>query len=128
MKILKWVGIALAVVVAIVFFAARQGAQEQQRMRVALQMTSNYVGMTEGELHGLGDRLSKETKGTIGQAREVVFWMVCSGQFSRNTIEPSGKAALDLVTVKGMSEKEAVATLIAIVDPKLTDPFLACPK
>jgi len=127
-KALKWVAIIVAVLVGVVLFAARQGASDQRRMQAALHLTGNYAGMTEGQLYELGTRISKEGVGTIGEAREVIFWLVCSGRFSSATIEPAAKVALRLVSVQGLSEKDAVARLISMTGSSTPDPFFACPK
>lgn len=128
MNALKWFAVVVVVLVGVVIFAAKQGASDQRRMQAALQLTNNYAGMTEGQLYELGTSISKDGVGTIGEAREVIFWLVCSGKFSYDAIEPSAKAALHLVSIQGLSEKEAVARLIAMSDPSSPDPFMACPK
>jgi phage-related minor tail protein len=127
-KILKWLGIVVVGLAVIIVVVAMQGAGDQRRMQSALQLTGGYVGMTEGQLYELGTSISKNGVGTIGEAREVIFWLVCSGRFSSATIEPSAKAALGLVSAQGLSEKEAVTTLIKMVDPSARAPLDGCPK
>ena len=128
MKLLKWIGVIAIVVVAVFILLARQGASDQRRMQLALQLTGGYVGMTEGQIHDLGTRISQGGVGTIGEAREVLFWLVCSGRFSSVTVEPAAKAALRLVSVQGLSEKEAVLRLLPLTGSRTTEPFSACPK
>ena len=128
MKVLKWLSLIAVIAIAVVIFAARQGASDQRRMQAALQLTGNYVGMTEGQIYELGTRLSKDGVGTIGEAREVLFWLVCSGKFSAVTVEPAAKAALRLVSIQRLNEKEAVARLVSIAGTPANDAFMACPK
>ena len=120
--------VLFAIAVVVVFMvAANQGKKEQDRMRSALTLTGNYVGMTEGQIYELGTAISREGTGTIGEAREILFWLVCSGKFSREAVEPSARAALRLVAAKGVSPKQAVADLAATTGAG-SDPFMVCPK
>ena len=112
-------------VVAGVLTAAYQGHQDQKRMQNALILTGNYVGMTEGRIYELGNTISKDGVGTIGDAREVLFWLVCSGRFSSETVEPSAHLALRLVELRGITPKEAVRQIAVMTGSG--DPFVACP-
>ena len=127
MKKLKWVAIIIVCAAGIVAFAAKQGADDQRRLRTAIVMTGNYAGMTEGQLNELVTSVANEDIGTVGQSREVVFWLVCSGRFSYTTMEPSAKAALHLISAKGVSEKDAFTILIKIIDPSARAPLDGCP-
>jgi phage-related minor tail protein len=129
MKALKWIGGILLLVFAVVAIAAWQGRSEQRRMQNALLMTGHYVGMSEGQLFALGTKIADEGDGTIGEAREVIFWLVCSGRISHENIEQASRTALRLMTVQHLSEKEAVARLLYMIgEVDSIDPFIACPK
>ncbi|KQZ39667.1 phage tail length tape measure family protein [Duganella sp. Root1480D1] len=129
MKIAKWIGGLLLLAFTVVVFAAWQGRTEQRRLQNALIMTGNYVGMTEGQLHLLGSKIADEGVGTIGEAHEVIFWLVCSGRISNENIENATRTALRLMTSQDLNEKEAVARLLYIIGEANTiDPFMACPR
>lgn len=121
-KALKWIAVLVAIGVAVVFFAARQGASDQRRMQAALQLTGNYVGMTEAQISELGTRLGQGGRGTVGEAREVLFRLACSGRFASAMVESAARAALALVSARGISEKEAVARLVPATRTSSGDP------
>lgn len=121
------VACAVVVAAAAVFsFAVWQGHDEDRKLQAALQLTGGAVGLTRGQIYQLGDKLADEGLGTIGDAREVLFWVVCSARFTGATAEATARAALRLVDVQRLSPQEAVGRLASMAGPG--DPFLACPR
>jgi hypothetical protein len=84
--------------------------------------------MTEHQLEELAIDIEKTGRGTIGDAQDVIFWMVCSGRFGPRSMEEGAKAAFKLMSVTGKSSKEAVAYIIGLTERSLSDPFALCPK
>lgn len=121
------VACAVVVAAAAVFsFAVWQGREDDRRLQEALQLTGGAVGMTRGQIYQLGDKLAAEGFGTIGDAREVLFWIVCSARFTGAAAEAAARAALRLVEVQRLSPQEAVGRLAPMAGAG--DPFTACPR
>ena len=127
MKIVAWI-VVIFLLAGGFFYLAGEGIDDQRRMRDALRITGNAAGMSEGDIHALGDRLANDGAGTIGDARDVLFLVVCSGYFPRPTVESAARAALGLMRVYGKSARQAVTELVPLSRERLGDPFVACPK
>ncbi|PXX37823.1 phage tail length tape measure family protein [Undibacterium pigrum] len=128
MKAWKWGSIIIVCAVGIVAFAAKQGADDQRRLRTALAMTGGYAGMTEGQVNELITSVSNKGIGTVGQTREVAFWLICSGRVTYKDMEPLTQSALHLMSAEKISERAAVTTIIKMLDPSAGAALDRCPK
>lgn len=114
------VGIIAATVVTAGFaFAAHQGAEEMHVMDRALASTSNFAGMTRGDLRTLAAEMTYFGNTTIGQAKDIVTQMAASGQIGASAFAGAANVVARYAQITGQSAEEATPKLIKLFSDPL---------
>jgi hypothetical protein len=99
-------GVGLAVAFVVVFFVGRTESRH-------LTEVAPRVGMSYDDLMAMGPRVASQTGVTLGSSRRVVYLLACSGQANKSTIESQALQAGTLAKQKRLSDREAVAAVLA---------------
>jgi phage-related minor tail protein len=105
--ILGPLGLAIGAVgtgVAILGLAAVKGAEEQNKLNLALAMTGNYAGTTVEGLEQIA-HAATSMGGTIGEAKEVVAQLAETGKFTSGQILNIATAVVELGHAGGDTSK-----------------------
>lgn len=108
-------GVALAtlgvVALSVVAIAAVQGRKEGE----ALQRVAPRAAMTYGALLELGPEIQRTSGATIGEAREVVYLVACSGlMVGAENVKAASRAAAAMVRARGLAERQAVEFVLSM--------------
>ena len=107
-------------------YVKQQEHQAKERLNAALVLSNRHIGMTPEELTQLAEQMGDKPIG-LTQAREAIFWIVCSGRFSRSDV-PEKLPEIQLLIEHGASPKDAVLGTILGTDHADQDPFARCPQ
>lgn len=86
--------------------------REAGRLHRVLACDEGHIGMTETQVRALRDVLADRGEGSVGETGEVLVWLAASGKVAGAQVEPSAKAALGLVHLKGVGAREAVEEVL----------------
>jgi lambda family phage tail tape measure protein len=101
--------------IGVLAVAAHQGAQEQERLTVALTMTGNAAGATAGSLIDLS-RAAGDVAGNLSGAKEAVAKLAESGRFTQGEMNNIGTAAAEMSRVTGQNIDKIVAEFVKLAD------------
>jgi hypothetical protein len=99
-------GVGLAVAFVVVFFIGRTESRH-------LTEVAPRVGMSYDDLMAMGPRVASQTGVTLGSSRRVVYLLACSGHANKATIESQALQAGTLAKQQRLSDREAVAAVLA---------------
>jgi hypothetical protein len=99
-------GLGLSVAFVVVFFSSRVETH-------ALTDVAPRAGLTAEDLVAMGPRVAAQTGATLGSARRVIYLLACSGKASARTLESHANMAGNLARSQRLSDREAVASVLA---------------
>jgi lambda family phage tail tape measure protein len=106
---------ATVAAVGLLGLAAHQGAQEQERLTVALAMSGNAAGATAGSLIDLS-RAAGEVSGNLSGAKEAIAKLTESGRFTESQMNSIGTAAAEMARVTGQNVDKIVGEFVKLAD------------
>lgn len=107
---------AVAAAAGVMAVAFVQGHTEVKEMNRALAITSNYSGMTRGDMIALAGTMSETGAMTIGTAKSIVTTLVNSGQISSAAIGSVAALAHDYSEATGKDIAKIAGDLIKLFD------------
>lgn len=107
---------ALAAVIGTVAYAAYSGDKEFKALQDSIALTGNYANVSAGDFYLMADAMSKTSRATVGDAKDVMSAMISSGQFTKQSMDSAGKAVIKFSELSGLSAKEAAEKLIPSLD------------
>jgi lambda family phage tail tape measure protein len=107
---------SLAVVIGSVAYAAYSGNQEFKALKDSIALTGNYANVSAGDFYLMANAMSKTSRATVGDAKDVMSAMISSGQFTKQSMDSAGKAVIKFSELSGLSAKEAAEKLIPSLD------------
>jgi hypothetical protein len=99
----------------------------QERLSEALVLSNRRIGMSLDELWALTEQIGSNSEIGMNNAREAVFWIVCSGKFIRADLQ-NKLPEIQLLIEHGASPKNAVHGAILANEKPDNDPFAYCPR
>jgi lambda family phage tail tape measure protein len=106
---------ATAAAVGLLAVAAHQGAQEQERLTVALALSGNAAGATAGSLIDLS-RAAGQVSGNLSGAKEAIDKLTESGRFTEGQMATIGTAAAEMARLTGQNVDKIVAEFVKLAD------------
>lgn len=100
--------------IALLAKAFNDGAAEENAMNRAMEMTSNYAGMTDSSMRELASSISETTDATIGQAKALVTDLVQSGQIASGAVATVAQVAAEWADKTGQDVDKLTPKLIAM--------------
>jgi hypothetical protein len=85
-------------------------------------------GLTLGGAYELGDTVARDTGITVGDAREVVFWTLCSSAFDIYTVKQAAHNSALMLKLGHTSAQQAVRDVVQLTGKQAEDPFQNCPQ
>lgn len=107
---------ALAAVIGTVAYAAYSGDKEFKALKDSIALTGNYANVSAGDFYLMADAMSKTSRATVGDAKDVMSAMIGSGQFTKQSMDSAGKAVIKFSELSGLSAKDAADKLIPSLD------------
>lgn len=105
---LPWIAAAAG---AVTFAVAIDRGQEQlAKFNNALQLTSQFTGLTASQLDALGHSIGGETSTSIGKADQALLSLVQSGKVSGDAIASVGEAATIMSRLTGESASKVASS------------------
>jgi phage-related minor tail protein len=102
----------------LLFKAFSDGHKEMEAMNNALAVTSNYAGMTRGEMRGLAESMTYSGEVTIGVSKDIVTALVASGRIGSQSIAAVARLAADFARDTGQDVAKITPELIKLfADP-----------
>lgn len=101
--------------VGLLAVGARQGAEEQHKLEVALTLSGNAAGSTAGRLIDAG-RAAGEASGNLSGAKEAITKLAESGRFSEAQIQSFGTTAAEVSRVTGENVDKVAQKFIQLAD------------
>lgn len=108
-------------------YIKQQERLAQERLSEALVLSNRRIGMSLDELLALTEQIGSNSGIGMSNAREAVFWIVCSGKFARTDL-PNKLPEIQLLIEHGASPKNAVHGAILAAEKPDIDPFAYCPQ
>jgi phage-related minor tail protein len=106
---------AVAVSVGAFAVAAYKGYEESDRLNKALASTSNYAGLTAGQIDAMAQSLGAST-GRVTEAEKALTALAASGKFSGSELESVAAAAMAMSEATGESADTVVKQFVAMAD------------
>ena len=107
---------ALAAVIGVTAYAAYSGDKEFKALQDSIALTGNYANVSAGDFYLMADAMSKTSRATVGDAKDVMSAMISSGQFTKQSFDSVGKAVIKFSELSGLSAKDAADKLIPSLD------------
>lgn len=108
----------LAIGAAIVAFgvAEYEGAQQQEALRQALDITGNMAGLTEDKVNSMAQSMANIGNAGASKAGEILTGLAASGRFTSDTFEATGKTAVAFAQATGASSDAVVKEFVKMAD------------
>ena len=107
---------ALAAIMGATGYAAYSGDQEFKALKDSIALTGNYARVSAGDFYLMADAMSKTSRATVGDAKDVISAMMSSAQFTKQSFDSVGKVIIKFSELTGLSAKEAADKLIPSLD------------
>ena len=107
---------ALAAVIGVTAYAAYSGDKEFKALQDSIALTGNYANVSAGDFYLMADAMSKTSRATVGDAKDIMSAMISSGQFTKQSMDSAGKAVIKFSELSGLSAKDAADKLIPSLD------------
>lgn len=117
----------LVVAASALAYFKQQERLAQERLNEALVLSNRRIGMSLDELLILTEQIGSNSDIGMSNAREAVFWIVCSGKFARADLH-NKLPEIQLLIEHGASPKNAVHGAILATEKPDVDPFAYCPQ
>ena len=99
-----------AAALGVLVLQAKAGYEQTDQLNKQLALSGNIVGTSLAQIDGLARRISSETGTSIGFVRDVLAEVVALGGQTSTTLASTGRAAVALSKLTGLSAEEAVKT------------------
>jgi hypothetical protein len=126
-SVIFFVLLLLIVAASTLAYIKQQERLARERLSEALVLSNRRIGMSLDELLALTEQIGSNSEIGIGNAREAVFWIVCSGKFARADVQ-NKLPEIQLLIEHGASPKNAVHGAILVAEKPDADPFAYCPQ
>jgi lambda family phage tail tape measure protein len=107
---------ALAAIMGTTAYAAYSGDQEFKSLKDSIALTGNYARVSAGDFYIMANAISKTSRATVGEAKDIIAAMISSAQFTKQSFDSVTKTIITFSQLTGLSAKDAADKLIPSLD------------
>lgn len=86
-----------------------EGERQSTAFARAISLTGDFAGITEGQFNQMAESIGTEIPGSVLKARTAMLDLIKTGQFSGQTLEDVGRAAVEFSKYSGDSAEQSAA-------------------
>lgn len=86
-----------------------EGERQSTAFARAISLTGDFAGITEGQFNQMAESIGTEIPGSVLKARSAMLDLIKTGQFSGQTLEDVGRAAVEFSKYSGDSAEQSAA-------------------
>lgn len=95
--------------VAALTAAMAEGEMQSTAFARAMSLTGGFAGITEGQFNQMAASIGEQIPGSVLKARSAMIDLIKTGQFSGQTLESVGRAAVEFSKYSGEGAKQSAA-------------------